>query len=52
MIPAAENNCHTVASAIATIGGALFSLHDNDDVDARMREFLAVSCEGKKFLGY
>ncbi|KAI1726140.1 membrane-associated apoptosis protein domain-containing protein [Ditylenchus destructor] len=43
---ATQNNSHTIPSAVNAIAGAIFFLHRRDDIQDRMREFLALASSG------
>lgn len=45
-IQASLNNSHCVPMAINTIGSALFHLHEQNDIQSRMKEFLALASSG------
>lgn len=40
---ATQNNCHTIPLAINAISGAIFFYHRRNDIQERMREFLALA---------
>lgn len=43
---ATQSNCHTIPVAINTIAGAMFFYHRRNDIQERMREFLALASSG------
>ncbi|KAK0397830.1 hypothetical protein QR680_002290 [Steinernema hermaphroditum] len=45
-ILASQNNSHTIPLAVNTLAGALFTLHEKNDVVPRMKEFLALASSG------
>ncbi|CAI2350716.1 unnamed protein product [Caenorhabditis sp. 36 PRJEB53466] len=45
-IQASLNNSHCVPAAVNTIGSALFHLHEQNDIQERMKEFLALASSG------
>ncbi|CAI5449654.1 unnamed protein product [Caenorhabditis angaria] len=45
-IQASLNNCHCVPLAINTIASSLFHLHERNDIQMRMKEFLALASSG------
>ncbi|TMS37405.1 hypothetical protein L596_004342 [Steinernema carpocapsae] len=45
-ILASQNNSHTIPLAVNNLAGALFTLHEKNDVVLRMKEFLALASSG------
>uniref|UniRef100_A0A1I8ADZ0 Nck-associated protein 1 n=1 Tax=Steinernema glaseri TaxID=37863 RepID=A0A1I8ADZ0_9BILA len=45
-ILASQNNSHTIPLAVNTLAGALFTLHEKNDIVPRMKEFLALASSG------